>query len=357
MATVRYVDVDVLEAARRRIAAVFDAVADVWVSVSSGKDSTVLRHLALEEAERRGRRVTLFFVDQEAELASSIELIREWMSDPAVRPAWYQVPLRMTNATSHREYFLHAWGPCEPWIRPKDPIAIHEAPGAPDRFYPFFEWIESQASRPTAFLVGLRSRESFDRFRAVTKQPGHRGWTWTTKTTNPLAFRAYPLYDWTDGDVWKYIADCGLTYNRYYDRMFAKYGAQPRRMRVSNLIHEKSFRALLDLQEFEPETYERLVARLGGVHYAALYADEDLLLAAQKLPDGFASWREYRDYLLATTPIDQVERFRRRFEGQPDSEAVHRQQCRQILLNDWEGNLPVQKPTLLKHRELWWSRL
>ncbi|HEX6940907.1 MAG TPA: phosphoadenosine phosphosulfate reductase family protein [Longimicrobiales bacterium] len=357
MARVRYTDIDVLAAARERVRRVFDEVENVWVSVSGGKDSTVLRHLALQEAERRGRRITLFFLDQEAELQSTIDLVREWMRSPATDPAWYQVPIRMTNATSHREYFLHAWGPGERWIREKDPIAIHEAPGAPDRFYPFFEWVEGRVERPTAFLVGLRSRESFDRFRAVTKQAGRRDWAWTTKTASPLAFRAYPLYDWTDGDVWKYIADHGLTYNRYYDRMYAKYGDSPARMRVSYLMHEKSFRGLVDLQEFEPETYERLVSRLGGVHYAALYAEEDLLMAVRELPAGFGSWRAYRDYLLATTPIDRIDRFRKRFAGQPEAEEVFRQQCRQILANDWEGSLPVHKPKLLRQRELWWNRL
>lgn len=347
--SVEYKTDSVLIAARGRIAAIFDAFERVVVSVSAGKDSTVIRHLCIEEARRRGRRVSLFFLDQEAEYQSTIDLMETWMADPEIDPLWYQVPIRMTNATSHRDYWLYAWGPDEEWMRPKHPLAIPEiAADYPRRFYPFFLWFEGQTRIPTAYVVGLRSKESMNRFRAISKTKNTlNGWSWTTcsKSGNGLAVRVYPIYDWTFGDVWKYIADNGLAYNRYYDRMFAKHGANMARMRVSNLIHEKSFRCLVDLQEFEPSTFDRLVRRLGGVHCAALYAREGAILDAKDLPAGFASWRSYRDYLLDTTPIDRVERFRKRFAGQIDDEETCRQQVKQVLINDWENSVPVKSPS------------
>jgi predicted phosphoadenosine phosphosulfate sulfurtransferase len=358
MAIVEYKSDDVLTAARKRIALVFDEFERVVVSVSGGKDSTVMRHLAIEEAQRRGRQVELFFLDQEAEYQSTIDLMAEWMRDPRIVPRWFQVPIRMTNATSHRDYWLYAWGPGERWMREKDPIAIHSLDADyPQRFYGFFDWYEQQATCKTAFLVGLRSRESFNRFRAVSKREGYRDWAWSTKTKSPLAYRVYPIFDWTFGDVWKLIVDEGLSYNRHYDRMYAKHGVNASKMRVSNLVHEKSFRCLADLQEFEPDTYQRLLDRLGGVHCAALYADEAHILNAKALPQAFASWREYRDYLLDTTPIDKIERFRKRFAGQAGDEETCRQQVKQILINDWENSVAVASPKKDKIRALWWGRL
>lgn len=359
MAAVEYKDTDVLTASRARMAQIFDAFERVVVSVSGGKDSTVIRALALQEAARRGRRVELFFLDQEAEYQSTIDVIAAWMRDPRVDPLWFQVPIRMTNATSHVEGFLRAWEPGATWMREKDPVAIHAilAP-YPDRFYEFFEWYEERAAVPTAFVVGLRSRESFNRFRAVTKNPGYRDWMWSTKTKSPNAFRVYPIFDWTAGDVWKLIADEGLVYNRHYDRMFAKHGANIATMRVSNLIHEQAFRCLADLQEFEPGTYDRLVARLGGVHCAALYAREAHILAADARPAAFPTWRAYRDYLLDTTPGDAaIARFRKRFAGQSGDEETARQQVRQILTNDWENNVPITNTRKDKLRARWWSVL
>lgn len=354
---VEYKDDDVLTAARKRIAAIYDDFERVVVSVSSGKDSTVLYHLALDEAGRRGRRLPLFFLDQEAEYQSSVDLMATMMRDERVEPLWFQVPLRMTNATSHRELFLYAWGPGETWMRDKDPVAIHGAPGAPDRFYDFFSWQEAAATVDTAWLVGLRSKESLNRFRAATSHAGHRDWTWTTKTASTRSVRAYPLYDWTSGDIWKFIANRGVAYNRHYDRMFARYGPNLSRMRVSNLIHEKSFRCLVDLHEFEPATYERLLARLGGVHAAALYGREDQVYDARALPRRFDSWRAYRDYLLATTPTVYAARFRDRFERQPHDEEIHRAQVKQILINDGENSVPVPTSRRTKLRALWWDRL
>jgi predicted phosphoadenosine phosphosulfate sulfurtransferase len=358
MAIVEYKAVDVLTAARRRVAQVFDAFPHVTVSVSSGKDSTVLFHLTMAEAARRRRKVEVFFLDQEAEYDSSITRIAEMMTHPLSIPRWYQVPLLMTNATSHRSYFLHAWEEGVEWMRPKHPIAIHHIDGDyPKRFYGFFEWHERQHDTPTALLVGLRSKESLTRFRAVTRNPGYRGIPWSTKTGCSHVFRFYPIYDWTFGDVWKFIADEGVPYNRVYDWMFSKHGVNMATMRVSNLIHEKSFRALADLQEFEPDTYDRLVRRLGGVHCAALYCADEFVYAADRLPATWKTWREYRDYLLATTPIDKAEKFRKRFRSQRSDETTCRQQVKQLLLNDWENNVPVRKGMSEQVRKTWWDRL
>lgn len=355
---VEYKAADVLEAARERVAMVFDRFERVVVSVSAGKDSTVLRHLAIEEAVRRERKVELFFLDQEAEYASTIAIVREWMRDPRITPRWFQVPIYMTNATSYRDYWLYAWGDGESWMRDKDPIAIHALDDDyPKRFYDFFEWYERTTREPTAFLVGLRSAESFNRFRAVTKRPGYDGIPWSTKTASPHAYRFYPIYDWQFGDVWKCIVDEGLAYNAHYDRLFAKYGTNAAKMRVSNLIHEKAFRCLVDLQEFEPDTYERLIRRLGGVHAAALYGAEGQVFDARELPSSFASWRAYRDHLLATTPCDRIERFRKRFARQANDEETARQQVKQLLLNDWEGSVPVQRAKADKLRSRWWNEL
>jgi predicted phosphoadenosine phosphosulfate sulfurtransferase len=345
---------NVLDAAKRRVAHVFDCFDRVVVSISGGKDSLVLWHLAVSEAERRGRRVEVFFLDQEAEYQGTIDVISRCMRHPAVEPLWYQVPLRMTNATSHRQIWMNAWGPGEAWMREKDPIAIHEEASAPNRFYDFFPWVERSAHR-TAFLVGLRARESLNRWRASKANPGFQGLGWSTVAAGDGNFRFYPLFDWWTWDVWKCISDAGLRYNPVYDRMFAL-GYPERKMRVSFLVHEQSFKAMTRLQEIEPDTFERLIRRLRGAHTAALYAEEPIF-GALKLPSAFASWREYRDHLTATTPLEQMPRMLKRFAKQGNDEAVCREHVRQLLANDWENNVPIKRRSAEKLRELWWDRL
>lgn len=348
---------NVYEAAVNRIRFVFHEFERVVVSVSGGKDSTCLYHLVLAEAERRNRPFELFFLDQEAEYQSTIDMIEGMMRHPLVIPRWYQVPIRMTNATSHRDVFLHAWAEGEEWIRPKSDISIHQiAEPYPQRFYDFFAWLEEQDREPTAHLVGIRMFESLHRQRTVMKQNGYKHYKWST-ACGPASYRFYPVYDWQVRDVWKFIADSGVPYNRLYDRMYARSGANMRTMRVSNLIHEQAFRSLAQVQEFEPDTYDRLVRRIGGVHMAALYAEDRFIYSADELPPAFPTWKAYRDYLLMSTPTDAAERYRKRFAKQSDDESMARHQVRQLLLNDWENNLQNTRIKQSKLREQWWDKL
>lgn len=351
----------VFDSARNRVRFVFREFERIVVSYSGGKDSTCLFWLALWEAERTGRKIEVFFLDQEAEYAATIKMVEQVMSHPLVIPRWFQVPIRMTNATSHRDIWLHAWDPGakDLWVHPKSPIATSEIDGPyPDRFYDFFEWFEAQSDVPTAHLVGLRIFESMSRQRTMLKANGYQHYEWSTRCSgSPNSFRFYPIYDFHHSDVWKMIADHDLPYNHVYDQMIAKSGVNLRTMRVSNLVHEQAFRSLASLQEFEPDTYARLVKRLGGVHCAAAYAHEPYVYDATERPASFVSWRAYRDHLLATTDTVVRARYESRFAKQPDDESVYQHQVKQLLLNDWEGTLPRVKKTEKDVRKVWWDRL
>jgi predicted phosphoadenosine phosphosulfate sulfurtransferase len=340
-----YLQQNVLDAAKARIEMVFERHDPVFVSVSGGKDSSVLFDLAHREAVRRGRMLDVFFLDQEAEYQSTVEVVRDIMAQTHVRPHWLQVPVRMTNATSYAEEFLFAWQPGKTWMREKERNATATLPGAPDRFYPLIEWFEAQQPNNSAFLVGLRSDESLNRYYTVTRHPASSGITWSSSGSGG-ATKYYPLYDWTFEDIWTYIADERITYNRVYDWQWIK-GRKMREMRVSNLIHEKAFRSLADLQEFEPDTYNRLLCRLGGVRTAAIYSREETVFSAKRRPAQFRTWRAYRDYLLDTYTggAERKARFQARFAKQPKTEIVYRQQVAQLLINDWENSIPVDGKT------------
>lgn len=348
-------DRNVLEAARERIAAVFDDFENICVSISGGKDSTVLAHLAGAEAKRRGRKIKVFFLDEEVDYQNTIKQVQhilfEMYPDNIV-PVWFQLPFHLTNATSLTESQLVAWEPGKSsvWMRRKDKRAIKHWPYEGKLkiankvkgfgFYDVIGNFEANQER-SCFFVGLRADESLHRWRAVTRNPGHKDWCWTTKAEGEGNIKAYPLYDWSFMDVWRYIHDEKLQYNKIYDWMY-KRGVPLLEMRISSLIHERSFKAICELPEFEPDTYDKLVRRIKGIATANLYGKTPQLLRCNKRPKAYKTWAEYRDFLLATYPDkDKRPIFEKRFAKHLQNEYVARQQCRQIMLNDYENNLPI----------------
>lgn len=348
---------NVLDAARERISFVFDHFESIHVSISGGKDSTVLAHLALTEAQRRGRRIGIFFLDEEVvyqETINQVEYIMEQMAPGCVIPLWLQMEFHLTNATSLTETQFIPWeaGKHDLWLRPKKSYAIkfpmwdRSTESVADRrkgfgFYDVFANFE-RCYTDTAFLVGLRGTESPNRWRTVSKNPvsigGQNVYWGTAKGAN---VSLYPLYDWNFHDIWRYIFDEGLRYHKIYDHQFRK-GYPINEMRVSSLIHEKSFKSLVDLPEFEPDTYNRLIKRAKGIVLAQETGKKAKLFRARKLPKNFTSWRAYRDFLIATHPDpEKCAIMAQRFSRHLDNEYVARQQVRQLILNDYENNLPV----------------
>jgi len=363
-----YTNESVLEATKRRIEAVFDDWENIVVSISGGKDSTVLAHLALQEAHKRNRKIGLFFLDEEVVYESTVNQIRYLMNlyPENTNKLWLQIELHLTNATSLTEGQLICWerGKHKIWMRSKEPDSIQYKPWDKEKEtirdknkgFGFYDALDNfqNSRKDTCFLVGLRATESMNRWRAVAKNPGHKDWFWSTKGQNGN-ISAYPLYDWNFHDVWKYIYDNNLKYSKIYDYQFKK-GLSINEIRVSSLIHEKSFKALVELPEFEPKTYDKLLKRVGGIAVGHLYGKDSKMLRTRKLPKNFKDWREYRDFLLSTYPDESKKWiFEKRFARHLDNNYVARQQCRQLLLNDYENNLPVKNDVdpIEKIKEKW----
>jgi len=347
---------------------IFDEFENIIVSISGGKDSTVLAYLALCEAHRRNRKIGIFFLDEEVVYESTVKQVDYLMTlfpENTIK-LWFQIEFNLTNAVSYKEGQLKCWekGKHQIWMRSKQPDSIQYKPWDREKEtvrdknkgFGFYDALENfQNSREnTAFLVGLRATESMNRWRAVSKNPGYKNVFWCTKMNNGSA-SFYPLYDWNFHDIWKYIYDEKLKYSKIYDYMYKK-GMGLQEIRVSSLIHEKSFKALVELPEFEPKTYDKLLKRIAGISIGNLYGKDRTMLKAQKLPKNYETWMQYRDFLLSTYP-DETKKFIfvKRFSRHLDNNYVAKQQCRQLILNDYENNLPIKNDVdpIEKVKEKW----
>lgn len=332
-----YLDKHVLDAARERIKFVFDRFEAICVSYSGGKDSTVLLQLALEEARRRGRIIDVLFIDLEAQYRVTIETVEAViLDDPHIRPWWIALPMNLRNAVSVFQPHWVCWDPLvrDHWVRPmpKHTCVINEPEQLPFfRYRMEFEefivlwpsWLmERVGASSYASLVGIRSDESLNRYRAVARRPDGRKrsayidekdnevrWGTILDPKDPRVVSFYPIYDWQTADVWRYIHDSGARYNPIYDRMYLA-GVPMSEQRICQPYGDDQRKGLDLWHELEPETWVKVLDRVVGVNYGARYA-RDKMLGYHRglgLPPGH-TWKSYTFFLLSTLPDVMRERY------------------------------------------------
>ena len=342
-----YMEENVFDATIKRINRIFDEFNNVCVNFSGGKDSTVCLELCLAIARQRGRLpLNVMFIDQEIEWEHTIEYMRRVMYRKEVNPIWLQMPIKIFNATNHDEEWLWCWEEGGNWVREKEPISIKENVFGTMRFGEIFGAVCNHfwENEDCAFIGGVRGEESPKRVLAATGSRCYKEITygalqgWDGEEKKHIVF--YPLYDWSYTDIWKFIFDNKVDYNRIYDFMYA-HGVPVNRMRVSNLNHETALSSLAYLQELEPEMWNKAAARLKGINTIKHCTVADCI--PKTLPEMFSSWEEYIIYLVDNivkeehkkTFKDKVLRVLFDFDGYPDKESVYKTLVRCIILDDY----------------------
>jgi predicted phosphoadenosine phosphosulfate sulfurtransferase len=306
---------NVLSAARERIAWVFDTFPNVYVSFSGGKDSTVMLHLAAEEARRRRRRIGILFIDMEGQYLETIRHVRRCydLYIDICEAHWVALPLVLRNAVSQFEPRWICWDESarDLWIRDRDPMSVCD----PNR-YPFYrhamefeEFVEEFGhwygrGGLTACLVGIRADESLNRFRTLmVRKSSFEGRRYTTWKAGAV-YNVYPIYDWRTEDIWTYHARYpDKPHNRIYDLMHQA-GLTIHQARLCQPYGDDQRKGLWLFHVLEPETWARVVARVSGANSGALYAQESgNILGRLKItkPPGH-TWESFAGLLLESMP-------------------------------------------------------
>lgn len=323
--TKTYLDIDVNAAADKRLAYLFDHFEHVCVSFSGGKDSTVLLDKARRVAVARNRTIDVLFIDWEAQYQATIDHVTEVLAQPNIRPWWICLPISTCNESSFHDPMWTAWEPAlqNLWVRP-----LPTAPGviSDQNAFPFYQygmtfeefvpaWNEWYAQRgPSAFLIGVRADESLNRFRTIKRNNGVRkhydNKPWSTQSA-AQGWNFYPLYDWRVEDIWGYIGKAGIPYNTIYDKMYHT-GMRPHEMRICEPYSREARKHLDKYHILEPETWERIVARTGGVNAGAIYGDSSFYGYRKIERPDHLTWKEYAYLLLNTMPQPLQDHYRRR---------------------------------------------
>lgn len=306
---------NVLDGARDRISYTFDNFEKIYVSFSGGKDSTVMLHLVMEEAIKRGRKVAVMIVDLEGQYKLTIDHMEQTVTfyRDYIDLYWICVPIHLRNAVSMYEPHWVCWDESrkDDWIRPKPKFAkgVKDFPFYVqdmefEEFVPEFgRWYGD--GKPCACFVGIRTDESLNRWRTIASSSKVRfnDLCWTTQVL-PGLYNIYPVYDWRVKDLWHWHAiNPAATYNKLYDYMH-KAGLTLSQMRICQPYGDDQRRGLWLFHLIEPETWGKIVKRVNGANSGALYINETgNINGYNKIskPEHH-TWKSYAELLLSSLP-------------------------------------------------------
>lgn len=327
MATKNYLNVTVLAAAKERIAKAFDVFEKYYISFSGGKDSTVMMHLVMQEAIKRGKRVGLLIIDLEAQYSNTIDHLNNMveMYKDHIDLHWICAELLLRNAVSD---FQPKWV-C--WDEGNKPLWVREKPGLAadlsqyDFYQPRMEFEEFMVifgqwyakDKLTAAFIGIRADESLHRYRAIVASKKNimlNGWKWTTKVVG-LLYNAYPIYDWRTEDIWVFHSRFKeLPHNKVYDLMTMA-GVKLSNQRLCQPYGDDQKKGLWLYHILEPNTWYKLLNRVSGVNSGSLYINETGNINGYNdvtKPDGY-TWQGYTNYLLKSMPAKLQVHYKDRF--------------------------------------------
>lgn len=205
-----------------------------FVSVSGGKDSTVLWHLA----NRVKPKTPAAFFDSGGEHPSSLPFLK----DLAAR---IDAPLHVFQPRINYLELLNLAYSGDAWITSEEIMAfIIDEPAQ----------MAADALQTTAYAVGLRADES-------------KGRRKDAQVHGPLYFRKdgqlriAPLQKWTTRDIWAYIVSNDLPYHPGYDERFPGEKLEDMRIGVlTDLASSYAPASLSRLAYFQPSHYAKLKA-------------------------------------------------------------------------------------------------
>jgi len=322
-----YLEINVLEASKKRISDVFDKFEKYYISFSGGKDSSVMTHLVMQEAVKRNKKVGLLIIDLEAQYSNTIKHIEDMinMYKDNIDLHWFCGELLLRNAVSDYEPKWCCWDESKKhlWVREKPKLASDL--NIYDFYVPKMEFEEFMVlfgkwysnGDLTAGFIGIRSDESLHRYRAITANKTglmFDNWKWSTLISKNL-YNIYPIYDWRTEDIWVFHSkNKHLPYNKVYE-MMTRAGVKLSNQRLCQPFGDDQKKGLWLYHILEPNTWYKLLNRVSGVNSGALYIHENGNINGYKdvtKPENH-TWESYTNFLLKSLPYKMQIHYKERF--------------------------------------------
>ena len=309
---------NVYELTQERLTILFKEFDNIYVSFSGGKDSGVLLNLCIDYIRRNNLEIKLgvFFMDYEVQYDHTIAFINRILEKNKDILEVYRicVPFKVRTCTSMYQHYWRPWDEDlrDIWVRemPEGVMKAEDFAFFHDNMWDyefqlrFAAWLhEKKKAVRTACLVGIRTQESYNRWRTIYggfKQQLYHNYQWTSKIANDV-YNLYPIYDWKTTDIWTANGKFGWDYNRLYD-LYYYAGVSLERQRVASPFIGEAIESLHLYKAIEPDTWGRMIGRVNGVNFSAIYGGTHAMgYGSVKLPKGH-TWKSFMEFLLSTLP-------------------------------------------------------
>lgn len=318
---------NVYEASIERIDFIFKNFERIYVSFSGGKDSGVMLNLVIDYMRKNGitQKIGVMTLDNEANYTHSLNFMHSIIKNnlDLLDVYWCCLPITLPCTVSSYATEWQCWGERDKdrWIRPmptEDYIVnidnhkfdFFKEDMQYDEFWDSFgEWYSN--GKRTACLIGIRTDESLNRFRAIMNERKItlKGKAWTKKNGKNV-YNCYPIYDWKTEDIWIANEKFEWEYNELYD-IFWKAGLSIHQMRVASPFMSESKSSLNLYRVIDGGVWATLCARVQGANFVATYGKQ-INYNTFKLPKGH-TWKSFTKFLLDTLPVEVSQNFKMRF--------------------------------------------
>lgn len=316
----KYLKQNVYEALLERLRFIFCEFENIYISFSGGKDSGLLLNLVLDFRKKYypDRQIGVFHQDFEAQYTVTTQYIERTFEriKGEAELYWVCLPMATRTALSSYEMYWYPWDDTkkEQWVRQMpdkeyvinldhNPITTYRyRMHQEDLAKQFGRWYrKSHGDKKTVCLLGIRADESLQRYSGfLNKKYGYKDECWISKQFKNV-WCASPLYDWKANDIWHANYLFSYDYNKLYD-LYYKAGLTVSQMRVASPFNDYSKDALNLYRVIDTEIWCRLVGRVQGANFAAIYGRTKAMgYRSIALPQGH-TWKSYTQFLLDTLP-------------------------------------------------------